>query len=185
MHKSHRHWRHPVYASQRALHPWLTERGSLTAKLIGSHPRFRVKLLEQGTAMPHHDELQALALPKRIQALAREVLLMSGEVALVYAHSVVPRPALRSGFRRLNRQGSRSLGATLFANPRIRRGPLVFAQIDQRHPLWRSANAAVGELPSRLWARRSCFMLGMARLLVTEVFLPAVLTGPIKKEKTP
>jgi len=122
-------WRHPVYAAPRALRPWLTERGSLTARLIGHHPCFRVKVLKQGMALPHHDELQPLTLPRRAQALGREVLLLSGETALVYAHSVVPRSALRSGFRMLNRQGARSLGATLFANPRIWRGTLMFAKI--------------------------------------------------------
>lgn len=135
--------------------------------------------------MPHYDELAPLAMPRRMQALGREVLLMSGDQALVYAHSVVPRSALRSGFRMLNRQGNRSLGATLFANPRIRRGMLTFAHIDRRHPLWRRASDAVGKLPCRLWARRSCFMLGSARLLVTELFLPTVLTAPTSTEKAP
>jgi len=178
-------WRHPVYAAPRALRPWLTERGSLTARLIGHHPCFRVKVLKQGMALPHHDELQPLTLPRRAQALGREVLLLSGETALVYAHSVVPRSALRSGFRMLNRQGARSLGATLFANPRIWRGTLMFAKIDRRHPLWCRANAAVGSLPPHLWARRSCFLLGRARLLVTEVFLPAVVAGSNPMEVTP
>jgi chorismate--pyruvate lyase len=67
------------------------------------------------------------------------------------------------------------LGATLFADPRIVRGPVLLAEVDRRHPLWRKAARVLPGLPPRLWARRSVFRRGPARLLVTELFLPSLV----------
>lgn len=107
-------------------------------------------------------------------AAVREVLLVEGETPLVFAHSVARRQSLRGGFRLLNSIGSRPLGAQLFARPNYARSPLSWHCVDRRHPLWQRAEAAAGPLPPRLWARRSVFFSGRDRLLVTEVFLPAV-----------
>lgn len=153
---------------------WLTDRGSLTARLQAIYPGFRVRLLRQGSARPNLDEMFALALLRRSLVIRREVLLMNQQAPLVFAHSVAPSQALRCGFRMLARQGGRPLGATLFADPKIHRGTLTYARLDKRHPLWRAAAQHIATLPPRLWARRSCFVRGRARLLVTEVFLPAI-----------
>ncbi|WP_028445263.1 chorismate--pyruvate lyase family protein [Chitinimonas koreensis] len=170
---SHR-WGQPACRAPRALRPWLTHTGSLTARLIAHFPRFRVRLLRQRWGQPNRDELRALGLRRSERAVIREVVLMSGDTPLVFAHSVMPRRALFHGFGRLRRQGTRSLGATLFADPRIRRSRLAYRRVDKRHPLHPRAAVAVGALPPRLWARRSRFELGRSRILVTEVFLPAV-----------
>ncbi|QDQ24882.1 chorismate lyase [Chitinimonas arctica] len=172
---SHR-WVHPASRAPRAVQTWLTHPGSLTARLIARFPRFRVRLLRQQWGRPNRDELGALRLERSQLALVREVVLMSGDTPLVFAHSVMPRQALMHGYHRLRRQGVKPLGATLFANPKVKRSRLAFRGIDRRHTLYRRAEAAVGPLPPRLWARRSCFELGRARILVTEVFLPATLT---------
>jgi chorismate--pyruvate lyase len=42
--------------------------------------------------------------------------------------------------------------------------------------LYKSAVAVLDERPTKLWARRSLFYLRDAPLLVTEVFLPEILT---------
>ncbi|WP_091193956.1 chorismate--pyruvate lyase family protein [Formivibrio citricus] len=167
-------WRHPLCLAPRALHPWLTEAGSLTARLKKSFPALRVRVLRQGWQRPVRDELCELRL-QRPEAFAavREVLLLDGDVPLVFAHSATPRQALRGGFHLLERTGSRPLGALLFADPTITRSPLAWCRVDRRHPLWRRAKLAAGPLPPRLWARRSVFFSGRDRLLVTEVFLPA------------
>ncbi|GAB7128146.1 chorismate lyase [Silvimonas sp. JCM 19000] len=154
------------------MQPWLSERGSLTARLVAHYPAFSVRVLRQREQAPHADELATLQLPRRVRVLTRDVLLLSAEMPLVYAHSVASRSAVRGGFRRLKGIGNRSLGSMLFADPTIRRSPLAWRQIDRRHPLWQQARAAVGPLPARLWARRSLFISGPDRLLVTEVFLP-------------
>ncbi|WP_374356923.1 chorismate lyase [Chitinimonas sp.] len=171
---SHR-WGQPACQAPRALRDWLVHTGSLTIRLTARFPQFRVCLLRQHWALPNRDELRALGLARREMAMVRDVVLMSGDTPLVFAHSVMPRQALFHGFGRLRQQGCRSLGATLFANPKIRRGKLAFRCLDRHHRLHAATEAAVGRVPARLWARRSRFELGQSRILVTEVMLPAVL----------
>ena len=171
-------WHQPLCLAPRALQPWLAERGSLTARLIAHYPAFSVRVLRQRYQAPHDDELQALQLHRCVAVFTRDVLLLSGSTPVVYAHSVATRSAVRGDFRRLRGVGNKSLGSMLFADPTIRRSPLAWRQLDPRHPLWQQAQAALRiQLPSRLWARRSLFLMGSARLLVTEVFLPPVFGG--------
>jgi chorismate--pyruvate lyase len=158
----------------------LTDSDSLTARLIAHFPDFHVRLLRQTWLQPHYDELRALRMRNRQLAVVRDVVLMSGDTPLVYAHSVMPRFALLHGFRGLRRQGEKSLGATLFANPLVQRSKLAVRAVDARHPLHVEARDAVGALPDRLWARRSRFELCHSAILVTEVFLPAVCM-PLRK----
>ncbi|MBB5192962.1 chorismate--pyruvate lyase [Silvimonas terrae] len=171
-------WHHPLCIAPRKLKPWLTERGSLTARLVAHFPCFSVRVLRQNARTVHRDELRTLHVQRQQKAITRDVLLMSGETPLVYAHSVATRAATRRGFRRLRGIGNRSLGSMLFADPTIRRSPLAWRRVDQRHPLWQQARAAVGPLPRGLWARRSLFASGSDLLLVTEVFLPPAFDVP-------
>lgn len=166
------YWRTPLCLAPRPLHPWLTERGSLTAMLMAHFPEISVKVLFQGWQKAHLDEAHE---QEQGHIACREVLLQSQHTPLVYAHSITSAAALRKGFHLFGRTGSRPLGALLFADPTIRRSHLSWCCIDQRHPLWQKAQAAVGTLPQRLWARRSVFYAGHDQLLVTEVFLPALL----------
>jgi chorismate--pyruvate lyase len=173
-HDQRHRWHHPAFRAERPLQSWLTHPDSLTARLIANFPDFHVRLLRQGWHRPNRDELRALGMRRSQVAIVREVVLMSGDTPLVFAHSVMPRHALFHGFRSLRRQGTKPLGATLFANPKVVRSELAFRRIDRRHPLFASAGAALGTLPARLWARRSRFELCHSRILVTEVFLSAV-----------
>lgn len=168
-------WRHPLCLAPRALRPWLTETGSLTARLKTKFPALRVNVLKQGWQRPLRDETYPLRLSRTNTLTAvREVLLQQNDTPLVFAHSITPRNALYGGFHLLSRIGSLPLGALLFANPTITRSPLAWCQIDHRHLLWQKAHAVTGPLPPRLWARRSVFFSGRDCLLVTEVFLPPV-----------
>lgn len=146
-------------------------RGSLTARLRARFAGLRLTVLKQNEQAAHYDEWQVLQLPHRETRVAtREVLLLDGAMPLVFAHSIAQRGSLNL----LGRAGPNPLGALLFADPSIRRTPLSWHRIDSRHPLWRKARAATGPLPAQLWARRSLFHSGDDRLLVTEVFLPAI-----------
>ena len=77
--------------------------------------------------------------------------------------------------------GERSLGSTLFGDPRVRRGELEFARLRAAHPLARRARAALAangeQVPDEalLYARRCLYQRHEGTLLVTEVFLPSVL----------
>lgn len=171
----HCFWRRPLCLAPSALQPYLCETGSLTARLGEAFPAVRVRVLYEGRQAPLLDEMHMLRQPRQgMLAAVREVLLETEGVPLVFAHSVAPRVALRGGFRLLGRVGPRPLGALLFARPTYARSSLSWHCIDRRHPLWLRAEFAVGPLPPRLWARRSLFFSGRDRLLVTEVFLPAM-----------
>jgi chorismate--pyruvate lyase len=81
-----------------------------------------------------------------------------------------------AGWRLMQGMGSRPLGAALFSDPRIRRLMLRQRKVGRGHELYRLAPPVAGTGVASLWARRSLFMVGKSPILVTEVFLPAILT---------
>ncbi len=158
--------------------PWLAEPASLTARIIAAAPAtaaFSVSVLHHGAGRPHADEAPLLGLARSAVACTRDVLLRVDGTPVVYAHSVVPRAWRHHPWTAWDRVGSRALGTVLFVEPGIVAGPLSFRCLDARHPLYRAAAATLGDLPMRLFARRATFWRQGAPLLVTEVFLPAVL----------
>lgn len=167
------HRRPPAHASR--YRSWLVEPGSLTRRLQNACTDFSVKLLSQGLHRPFRDESDYLGLPARQNAWLREVFLRCGGRDAVFAHSVVPMQSLASGWRHLRALGTRPLGAALFANPRIQRSAMTYCRLNARHALYASAVASERKPPSVLWARRSLFTLDSHPILVTEVFLPAIL----------
>lgn len=170
----HHGWLAHAFRAPRALRRWLSDRGSLTQRLKARHADFRVSPVACGYALPFPDEARALHLPPRTHAYVRDVLLLGGGSARVFAHSVVPRASLRGGWCGITRLGTKPLGEALFTDPRIHRLGLTMRRIDVRHPLFRAARQHTGLAATHLWARRSVFCLGGHPLLVTEVFLPAI-----------
>lgn len=166
------HWcAAPVAAG--ALRHWLTDRGSLTARLGCHAGPVRVELLFQGLRRANRDE-SFLFGSSTARVLVREVLLLSGSTPLVFAHTVLAPGALRGAWRRITALGTRPLGAALFADPRIARFPLRQKKLPLSHPLHRRAAASLRRIPPPLWARRSIFAAGDSPILVSEVFLPAI-----------
>lgn len=137
--------------------------------------RFKLQLLGQQWARPLLDEGLALGLGQRQVALVREVLLQCGETPWVFARSVVPEKTVRVMQYRLTRLGTQSLGAILFSSPRLSRGAVQFAELRSAHELYRLGRIASGRSFRSVWARRSVFWLQRQPLLVSEVFLPALL----------
>lgn len=170
-------WRQSAWSAG-AWRSWLTDHGSLTRRLRLCCTAFAVRRLYQGWAIPHRDECAPLGLRPGRLAMVREVLLMNGTMPLVFAHSVIPRAALRGRWASLAGLGNKPLGEALFSDPRVRRQPLTCRRLDRRHPLYHEALAHLDQAPAELWARRSRFSLGRQSLLVTEVFLPEILQLP-------
>jgi chorismate--pyruvate lyase len=153
---------------------WLAHDGSLTARIAARCEVFAVERLRQGLARPHRDEWRPLGIPRRCRAWVRDVVLRADARPVVFAHSVLARENVRGAWRLFAGLGARPLGAALFADPRIARGPLEFRRLDARHPLWQGAARVVPRLKGCLWARRSLFYRRGKALLVTEVFLPDI-----------
>ncbi len=161
------HMRHGQRPGAR-LAAWLADEASLTAKLMAlSQGRFRVQLLRQGLARPRLDERKLPGLGSQ-PALVREVVLYGGDEPWVFARSLLPLSSLTGSLRRLRHQGTRPLGAFLFSQPHLRRGPIAVCALNRHHAylpddlLPRDGNA---------WGRRSVFYLHNRPLLVSEVFL--------------
>lgn len=138
----------------------------------------KVKVIFQGRRRLHGDEQFIARDGAKALALTRDVVLFCGNVPVVYAHSVLQPSDRGAGWRLMQGMGSRPLGAALFTDPRIERSMLRQRKLGCSHPLYRQALVASGmvSLGVPLWARRSLFMAGKSPILVTEVFLPGVLT---------
>jgi chorismate--pyruvate lyase len=159
----------------------LLEPNSLTRRLVracGCRP-FRVKLLSARYRYAALDEARALGVPNGVRVLVREVQLLCDETPWVYARSLIPVTSLQGPLQRLKRQGSRSLGATLFADRTLRRGPLEIRCVDATEvPLERDGDKRVN-----VWGRRSVFHVQNQPLLVSEYFLPALFKHQNKSIK--
>lgn len=155
---------------------WLTDRMSLTKKLIAHGTEFRVQHLNQVHALCLKDEVAMIGLTRIMRIRQREVLLLSDGRPLVFAHTVVPLDATASDWPFFGTLGERSLGTTLFGDPLVSRGALQFARLEADHPLAKRARLAtkIEAGPAPLFARRCLFRRKAGCLLVTEVFLPGI-----------
>ena len=159
-----------------ALRDWLTDRGSLTAKLTARATCFRVQRLHQRCGICLTDEAALIGLVRPRRVIERDVLLLCDGRPLVYAHTVVPLAATASQWPLFSALGERSLGTTLFGDPCVSRGALHYARLRAGHPLLQRARAAAGldEADGALFARRCLYRRKGGLLLVTEVFLPRI-----------
>ncbi len=157
------------------LRHWLIDNSSLTARLQQRYPKFSVKPVAVNYTKAIYDEAVLLHLPVYKTALIREVLLFGNNQPVVFAHSVLPIASLRGPWNGLGRLENKPLGATLFANPKVKRTPLSYKKLSPNHALYKRATAHLIIKPANLWARRSIFSLNCARILVTEVFLEQLL----------
>lgn len=168
------HWQ-PAPAAAGDYRPWLTDRGSLTARIKARCADVRVEVVFQGLRRPDRDESFMFASGRRARVLVREVFLRCDETPVVFAHTVLDPADLCGPWRSVARLGTRPLGAALFADARIERHPLRVRKIGRDHELHRRLSAHLPHAPRSLWARRSLFRLHDSPILVTEVFLPEIL----------
>ncbi|MBG6219817.1 MULTISPECIES: chorismate lyase [unclassified Janthinobacterium] len=164
-----------------ALRHWLTAGGSLTAKLKAHSQAFRVQCLHQETARCLNDEAAIIGLHRAGRVWEREVLLRCDNRPAVFGHTVVPMQATATDWPLFSALGERSLGTTLFGDRMVRRGRLEFARLRASHPLVQRVQAALArdgqgvDEKALFFARRCLYQRHQGLLLVTEVFLPAVL----------
>ena len=160
------------------LRPWLTHTGSLTERVMARCKRFALRVLREGRFLTTDEERRRIGLARGRSAWVREVLLIADDVPVVFAHTVAHPCALRGPWHMARTLGGQPLGAALFADPRIVRGRIHAARLTSRHRLHRMAASALTTSLPALWGRRSHFERHGHRLLVTEVFLPSILSLP-------
>lgn len=167
---------HPFFLP-REFRFWLADHGSLTRRLKQCCREFSVRPVRVGLFRLNRDETSSVHLRSFRLAYVREVVLHCNKQPVVFAHSVVPPGSLRGPWASVTRLGNRPLGEALFRNPRVMRGCLQYRRIPAGHELARQARQAGISCDTRpLWARRSLFTLQGHSLMVTEVFLPEILS---------
>ncbi|WP_435102986.1 chorismate--pyruvate lyase family protein [Arhodomonas sp. AD133] len=156
------------------LRAWITAPGSLTERMRRHcHERFRVAVLGERWERPWRDEAVHLGLRPQRRVWMREVLLCDGATPWIYARTIVPAPTLRGRLRRLRALGGAPLASILFGRSPLERGPIEVTALTPADRLFAAATRHCNGHPR--WARRSVFHAGQRSLLVTEVFLPALL----------
>jgi len=158
---------------------WLLDPASLTRRIQSACPgSFRVEVLFQGWVRPQHNESRVLGMRQGSQGFVREVHLLCDGRPWVFARTVIPRTTLTGPRRCLTRLKSRPLGAVLFADPSMQRGPVEIAQLTPCDKLYPAAIQHLVQRPETIWGRRSLFTLGGKPLLVSEIFLPGIPPCP-------
>ncbi len=127
---------------------WVLDDCSLTAKLRQKFSDFSVNVLSQRQTTAHPNEGNVLDFTGEV--VVREVELLGGGQAVVFARSVIPVSADTRGLLLI---GCKPLGEILFNDDQIKRGALQIT---------RTGN---------IWGRRSVFTIGTTKLLVSEFFL--------------
>jgi chorismate--pyruvate lyase len=158
---------------------WLLDPASLTRRIRSAcHGSFRVEVLFQGWARPQHNEVRELGMRAGSAGFVREVHLLCDGTPWVFARTVIPRTTLTGPRRCLTRLKSRPLGAVLFADPSMQRGPVEIARLSPCDKLYPAAIRHLSQRPETIWGRRSLFTLGGKPLLVSEIFLPGIPPCP-------
>jgi len=153
----------------------------MTERIRARCGKFSVRLVKQQLGRAYADEMAVLPLREDEVVWIREVLLLADGRPVVFGRSLLPRGGSRGTWRLFHRRGSRPLGEDLFNNPRIRRTKLRSTCLDCRDARYHCVQsaAALSGAPGQLWARRSLFVLDKRPLMVSEVFLPAILDLPV------
>jgi len=140
-------WRPVLRAVPRGITPWLIDHDSLTAAVRARCGELRVQVLRQGLGRVLPDEAAMIGVRPGARVWVREVALLADGVPWVWARSVARPGDLRTAWRDLAGLGNRSLGAALFADPRVGRGNLLVRALDRRDPRGRSAAVCFGLAP--------------------------------------
>jgi chorismate--pyruvate lyase len=121
------------------------------------------------------NESQTLQMPDGQRGTLREVQLLCGGVPWVFARTIIPYKTQTGRERRLAHLGNRPLGAVLFADKTMRRGPVEVACLQKGDAMYDQATRSLSPRPASIWGRRSVFYLHDKPLLVSEVFLPRII----------
>lgn len=144
---------------------WLTERGSLTARLRETWGEASVEVIEEGLAIPLPQEAARLDLPVGETAWVRCVWLRCHGQARLYARTVIPQWGPFNPWVQVQQLGRQPLGELLFRTPGLQRS--AFEWCANAH--WPSPDPDAARTPAL--ARRCLFQRENAPLLLTEVFL--------------
>ena len=180
-----------IHKAPRIWQDWLSDTGSLTQKIeISIGQKLEVKILSDCRQNLIYDESRFFNF-KIHRCRVREVLLCKNSTPLVMARSIIPISSSSGTNQDVLRLGKKPLGAVLFArNKNGKRNAFEFrrqylypknkavremARLGQSTPLWQTCYKKYNDLPLSPWGRRTLYKLKGRPILVSEVFLPALL----------
>ena len=152
------------------LRPWLEEPGLLTARVraaCGSATVLRLLRLEPA---PIDARVRRRLGVEDPIGFVREIEITCGAVRWVFAQSVFPQSTVQQ-HPWLRNLGDNGLGESLSTIEDVRREPLEYIELHDRHALAVAARAESAR-GQPLWARRAVYRLSGWPILVQEVFLP-------------
>ena len=157
---------------------WIALETSMTARIgqVAGRP-IDVEVLRQAQAPLMADETGFFA-PGAAPAVVREVCLSAEGQPYLVARTVLTSRRLQT-HPTIRELGNKALGSLLFAGPRP--CPYTardYALLRHGHPLHDLARSRDTGIRQGYWARRTLFWLFGEPLLVTEIFLPALVTHP-------
>ncbi len=153
------------------LYHWLTDTGSLTARLKQQCQLFAVEVLTEGIYPLSKDEQEKLQLTED-RGFVREVLLKLDGIPWVFARSVMSLSTLTGEQACLSQLGNNPLGAILFNSSDMQRSKIEIAEFLPNSPVQQLASRISVCTRASLLGRRSLFLLSGKALLVSEIFLP-------------
>ena len=152
---------------------WLVDEGSLTSKLVElSGNQFELELQSQERRLILPEEKSILELSEIDTVIDRKVFLKGRDIPWIFAHSLIPLSSATGNLKVLKNLNNRSLGEFLFKNSSIERRSLEVAHMAAKSF---GIEAKDIECEEKLWGRRSIFSQGRRSLLVSEIFLPALI----------
>lgn len=141
---------------------WLLNPNSTTQQMRRISDNYKVLKLQQGWDMMSKTESLALkSCHGRLQGIVREVEIYCDEQIWMYGRTVIPKTTLTGKERRLLALGNQSIGEILFADPTLVRSEFEVAKIKYQD--------------EDFWGRRSFFFVSGKPLLMTEIFMPAMM----------
>lgn len=156
-----------------AVRAWLRLETSMTHALRQTFSTgLHVRVLHDAAGALLPDEASALG-TRCYGGHVREVALRDERQTWVVARTVYMRRS-HGEHRELATLGSRPLGDLLFAAGQPRWRLRQYAALQARMPLFALVRRAAGDVRAPCWARRTVFLFEHQRLLVTEIFMPAM-----------
>lgn len=151
---------------------WLFCSGSLTKKLKDFKLPFSVSVLSEKSVVLSDDEKASFG-ENSANAKIREVFLCVDSRPWVYAQSVLPEEALKTGFASLSDIGNKPLGELLFTSKDVQRGALSAASFLPDSQLHHFLAQYSQTTTQTLIGRRSFFSCQNSVISVAEIFLPS------------
>jgi chorismate--pyruvate lyase len=143
---------------------WLTEEGSLTERLKNEFNDVRVDVIYEGLALDEETDY------------IREVFIKSHDKPMIFAHTRLKVTDLEDSWICLKTLGQQSLANILFKDSQISRRSLLYRVCEPEDVLYKYLKSMGCMHEEILWMRQSEWERYGKILLLTEVFLPNLLS---------